>query len=197
MPDYLQSLLTRIRACTLCEDEMRRAPNPILQATANARILVVGQAPGNLADVTGTPFNDPSGDRLRGWMAVTREEFYDASRIAIVPMGFCFPGYDDKGSDIPPMQRCATVWRQGLLGQLKNIRLTLLVGSYAQRWHLATRRKQSLTETVKAWREYRSEHLFTLPHPSWRNTGWLKKNPWFEQDVLPALQGSVRAALQH
>ena len=195
MSEGLADLLARVRRCTLCAAEMQRAPNPILQADASARILIVGQAPGNLADVTGTPFNDPSGNRLREWMGVTPDVFYDAQHIAIVPMGFCFPGYDSKGADIPPMKRCATVWRRDLLSLLPNIELTLLVGSYAQRWHLAEPRKKTLTETVKAWREYASDQVFTLPHPSWRNTGWLKRNPWFEQDVLPALRASVRAAL--
>ncbi len=174
---------------------MDRAPNPVLQAASTARILVCGQAPGNLADVTGKPFNDPSGKRLREWMGVTDEEFYDETRVAIIPMGFCFPGYDAKGGDRPPMKRCAATWRESLLTLLPNIEVTLLIGGYAQDWHLRSRGKKNLTETVKAWREYQSDQIFTAPHPSWRNTAWLKRNPWFEQDVLPALRSAVRGAL--
>ena len=192
----LEAALANIRACRLCETDMDRAPNPVLQASKTARILVAGQAPGNLADVTRTPFNDPSGKRLRDWMGVAEEEFYDASRIAIVPMGFCFPGYDSKGGDRPPMKRCAVKWRAGLLALLPNIEVTVLIGGYAQQWHLGTRRKRTLTETVKAWRDYTSDHLFTIPHPSWRNTAWLKRNPWFEQEVLPELRNAVRLALE-
>jgi uracil-DNA glycosylase len=174
---------------------MPNAPNPILQVHESARVLVVGQAPGNLADTTGKPFNDPSGVRLRDWMGVTDEEFYDASRVAIVPMGFCFPGYDRKGADIPPMKRCAKEWREGLLARLPNISVTLLVGSYAQRWHLGARYRKSLRETVLHWKDYASDYMFTTPHPSWRNNAWLKANPWFESEVLPALRASVRSCL--
>lgn len=193
----LETQLARIRACRLCEADMDRAPNPILQASRSARILVVGQAPGNLADVSSKPFNDPSGDRLRDWMGISAEQFYDPSRLAIIPMGFCFPGYDAKGGDRPPMKRCAETWRDSLIRLLPDIDLTLLIGGYAQAWHLGNRRKRNLTETVKAWRDYTDDRLFTLPHPSWRNTGWLKRNPWFEAEVLPALRKSVRSALSH
>lgn len=173
---------------------MSRAPNPILQVTSTARILIAGQAPGNLADTTGIPFNDPSGDRLREWMAVSKDEFYDASRIAIVPMGFCFPGYDKNGGDIPPMKRCAEVWRTDLLERLPDIQLTILVGQYAQKWHLRKKAVKTLTETVQHWREY-LPGIFPAPHPSWRNTGWLKRNPWYESDALPELQSLVRLHL--
>lgn len=138
---------------------------------------------------------DPSGLRLRDWMGVDEAQFYDASRIAIVPMGFCFPGYDAHGGDIPPMKRCAREWREKLLEQLPNIGLTLLVGGYAQKWHLGKRMARNLTETVRQWQDYTSEGLFTLPHPSWRNTGWIKKNQWFETETLPALKSAISSAL--
>ncbi len=174
---------------------MERAPNPILQVSATARILVAGQAPGNLADLSGKPFTDPSGVRLRAWMGVSEAEFYDASRIAIVPMGFCFPGYDKTGGDIPPMRRCAATWRERLLAAMPNIELTLLIGGYAQKWHLQGRAEKSLRATVAKWTEFESEGTFTTPHPSWRNNAWIKNNPWFEQDLLPVLQKRVRALL--
>lgn len=195
MSDDLQTLIAEMRQCRLCEAEMQRAPNPVFQLSETAKVLVAGQAPGNLADTTGVPFNDPSGDRLRDWMGVTREEFYDASRVAILPMGLCFPGYDAKGGDLPPMKRCADVWRQRVLDQMSGIDVILLVGAYAQRWHLGPRMGKTLTETVSNWKSYSSEHMFTVPHPSWRNTAWLKRNPWFEADVLPELRRAVRSAL--
>ncbi len=191
----LDRLEAEIRACTLCKEDMSRAPRPVLAVSPTARILVAGQAPGNLAMESGRPFTDPSGVRLRDWMGVSDEIFYDASKIAIVPMGFCFPGYDKTGSDIPPMKRCAEVWRAKLLAELPNIELTLLVGGYAQKWHLGKRMARNLTETVRQWHSYRSEGVFTLPHPSWRNTGWIKKNPWFETETLPALKSAILRAL--
>jgi uracil-DNA glycosylase len=196
MTDDLKSYLDRIRACRLCEHEMSRAPNPVLQAGHTARVLVAGQAPGNLADVTGTPFNDPSGVRLRDWMGVSQDEFYDASRVAIVPMGFCFPGNDAKGGDRPPMPQCAATWREGLLSRLPNIMVTILIGAYAQKWHLGKQAAPSLTETVRNWQIFAGDQLFTTPHPSWRNTAWLKRNPWFETDVVPQLRRAVRGALE-
>jgi len=171
------------------------APKPVLAVSSTATVLVAGQAPGNLAMQSGRPFTDPSGVRLRDWMGVDEETFYDTNRIAIVPMGFCFPGYDKTGSDIPPMKRCAEVWRSRLLAQMPNIRVTLLVGAYAQKWHLGKRREKTLTQTVQRWQTYRSEGVFTLPHPSWRNTGWIKKNPWFESETLPALKSDILQAL--
>lgn len=191
----LETLLAEVRACTLCAGEMRREPRPVLQASATARILVAGQAPGNLAATSGLPFTDPSGDRLRDWMGIDRAAFYDASQIAVVPMGFCFPGNDDAGGDLPPMKRCAATWREAVLSQLPKIRLTLLVGNYAHAWHLGKRRARTLTDTVRAWRDYAGEGMFALPHPSWRNSGWLKRNPWFEAETLPALRFAVSRAL--
>ncbi len=175
---------------------MQRAPNPIIRATTTARILVAGQAPGNLADKLSKPFADPSGDRLRTWMGVSDEEFYDESRIAIAPMGFCFPGYDAKGGDLPPMKVCAPTWRPGLMERLPQVDLVLAIGGYAQSWHLGAARKRTLTETVMHWRTYLENHgVLPTPHPSWRNNGWLKKNSWFEGEVLPVLRDMVRARL--
>ena len=179
MSDDLQPYLDQIRTCRLCAGEMSRPPHPVLQASASARI----------------PFNDPSGTRLRDWMGVTDEEFYDRSRVAIVPMGFCFPGYDSRGADRPPMVRCAETWRAGLLDRLPAISVAILVGAIAQKWHLGPRAGKTLTETVSKWQDYASDRTFTVPHPSWRNTAWLKRNPWFEADVLPELRLAVRAAL--
>ena len=190
----LSACLRDLRACRLCAERMQRPPNPIVQASASARILIIGQAPGNLADTTGMPFNDPSGDRLRDWMSVSREEFYDQSKIAIMPMGFCFPGYDSKGSDLPPMKACSPVWHLRLLRLLPNISLTLLVGIYAQKYYLREKAARTLTETVQRWRDF-APGMIPLPHPSWRNTAWLKRNPWFDVEILPQLRASVRSHL--
>ena len=196
MSDELQTCLKQIRSCRLCENEMTHAPRPVLQVSETARILVAGQAPGNLAAKSGIPFSDPSGVRLREWMGVTEAEFYDTSLIAIVPMGFCFPGYDKNGGDLPPMKRCAQEWRSQLLDLLPNIQLQLLIGGYAQSWHLKENAEKTLTKTVQNWRKHLSEQMITAPHPSWRNNGWLKRNPWFERDLLPELQARVRSLLQ-
>ena len=195
MSDRLRTLEKEIRACTLCTADMERAPRPVLTVSPTATILVAGQAPGNLAMESGKPFSDPSGVRLRDWMGVEDEVFYDASKIAIVPMGFCFPGYDKNGGDIPPMKRCAQTWHSDLMAAMPNIKLKLLVGGYAQKWHLGKKMQRNLTETVKQWPTYASEGLFTLPHPSWRNTGWIKKHPWFETETLPALKSAISSAL--
>lgn len=192
---HLKTQLEKIRACRLCEGQMDRPPNPILQAHSGARILIASQAPGNKADRSGMPFKDPSGSRLRDWMQISEQDFYDPRRVAILPMGFCFPGYDRNGGDRPPMRICAQTWRTQTLDLLTNTKVTLLIGAHAQAWHLGVRRKSSLTETVRCWKEYTSERIFTLPHPSWRNTSWLKRNTWFEQEVLPSLRAEVRGAL--
>jgi uracil-DNA glycosylase len=197
----LDRLLHDIGRCRICvETPSGRAlphePRPVLQARASARVGVFGQAPGVRAHDAGLPFMDPSGVRLRQWMGVSDAEFYDAERIASVPMGFCFPGYDAKGSDLPPRRECAAAWRAQLMAAMPNLELVLLVGSYAQRWHLPQARGKSLTETVRGWRAiYESENLprfLPLPHPSWRNSAWLKANPWFEAEVLPVVRGEVR-----
>ena len=193
--DELQTLLANIRACRLCADEMPEAPRPILQAAPGARILVASQAPGNLACRSGTPFNDPSGQRLRAWMGIDRDVFYDPEKVAIVPMGFCFPGYDKKGGDLPPMRRCAHTWRDAVLAGLPNVRVTLLIGAYAQKWHLGPAAGPSLTKRVAGWRTLADDGIYPTPHPSWRNNAWLKANPWFESEVLPALRAAIGAAL--
>lgn len=167
---------------------------------SSARICVCGQAPGTRVHASGKPFTDPSGDRLRQWMGVDADTFYDASRICIVPMGFCFPGLDEKGGDLPPRRECAPLWRDRVFAELPNVRLILLVGQYAQAWHLGGARRKTLTDTVRAWREYRqapeeSASLFPLPHPSWRNNAWLKKNAWFEAELLPELRAEVQRQL--
>jgi len=196
MSQELQTCLKRIRACRLCETEMSRPPRPVVQASAAAKILIVGQAPGNLVFQSGRPFTDPSGVRLRDWMHISEDDFYDETKVAIVPMGFCFPGYDKNGGDLPPMKRCAEEWRSQLLDLLPNIQLTLLIGGYAQKWHLGEKAARTLTATVQNWRDFLSEQIITTPHPSWRNNGWLKRNPWFESDLLPELQARVRLLLQ-
>lgn len=195
MSTDLHDFVAEIRACQLCAADMERAPKPVLQVSETARILIAGQAPGNLAMASGRPFTDPSGDRLRDWLQVDRQTFYDEKRIAIVPMGFCFPGYDKDGGDIPPMKRCAETWRASLLEQLPKIELMVLVGGYAQNWHLGDRAEKTLTATVAKWRDYLGEGVIVTPHPSWRNNAWLKRNPWFETDLLPELRKRVLALL--
>lgn len=171
------------------------APKPVLRADRRARILVASQAPGNLAHRSGKPFDDPSGVRLRGWMGVSEAEFYDPASVAIIPMGFCFPGYDSRGGDRPPMRRCAGEWRDALLSRLPNIAVTLLIGGYAQRWHLGRRAGRRLSDTVARWSDFAQEGVYPIPHPSWRNNAWLKRHPWFETDILPALRAAVRSHL--
>lgn len=193
--ESLESLLAEVRACRICEDVLPLRPRPVLRAAASARILVVGQAPGTRVHETGIPWNDPSGDRLRAWMDVDRETFYDERRIAIIPMGYCYPGRNPSGGDRPPRPECAQHWLARLLAQLPHIQLTILAGQYAQRHYLAGRAKKTLTETVRAWREYFPEYLPT-PHPSPRNTYWLQQNPWFEEKVVPALRKRIKDLLQ-
>lgn len=195
MARALGPLLKDIRKCRICVDApdktaLPHEPRPVVQAARAARIAIFGQAPGNIVHQTGIPFNDPSGDRLRAWMGVTRETFYDPKKLAIIPMGFCFPGYDAKGGDLPPRKECAGAWRAKLIEALPNIETAILVGGYAQKWHLGDRAAKTLTETVKAWRGVAPAY-FPTPHPSWRNNVWLKKNPWFERDVLPALRKRI------
>ena len=190
----LDSLLAEIRACTVCAAELPLGPRPMVRAAAGARLLIVGQAPGTLVHETGIPFNDPSGERLRDWLAVDRDTFYDESRIAIAPNGFCYPGRHERGGDLPPRPECAPLWQKRLVDLLPKLELTLLVGQYAQRSYLGTRRKPSLTETVRAWREYAPEYLPT-PHPSWRVNNWLKTNSWFADEVLPELRQRVKALI--
>lgn len=191
----LNELLASVRACRVCTSELPYAPRPLLQAAASAKILVVGQAPGVRAHHSGTPWNDLSGKRLREWMGIGTEVFYDASRIAIIPMGYCYPGTGRSG-DMPPRRECADLWLDQLLAQLPHIKLTLLIGRYAQQHFLKKRCQKTLTETVRQWQEY-SPHYFPLPHPSPRNLGWFKRNPWLEQQLLPALRARIDALLSN
>ena len=195
MDSPTDELLSQISACRICADrfaatETAHQPRPVVRVSPSARILIAGQAPGARVHASGLPFDDPSGDRLRDWMGVDRATFYDTSRIAVVPMAFCFPGYDAKGSDLPPPPICAKTWRADVLAEMPQVGLTLVVGQYAQRWHLGAQREKSLTETVRNWRAYGPAQL-PLPHPSWRNTAWLKKNPWFSEEILPWLKAEV------
>lgn len=190
----VERLLADIRSCRVCEQHLPLGPRPIVRAAASARLLIVGQAPGVRVHETGIPWNDPSGDRLREWLGISREAFYDEKNIAIAPMGFCYPG-KGKSGDLPPRPECAVHWREKLHGQLKNIRLTLLIGQYAQAWYLKDARQATLTETVKSWREYLPQGYLPLVHPSPRNRIWLRKNPWFERGLLPELRLLVRKAL--
>jgi len=187
----LDALLREVRACRLCEAQLPLGPRPVLRADPRARILIVGQAPGTRVHATGIPWNDPSGDRLRDWLQVDRDAFYDERRFAIIPAGLCYPGRGRSG-DLPPRPECAPLWHPRLRALLPAIGLTLLVGQYAQAYYLGARRKPTLTATVHAWREYLPGFL-PLPHPSPRNTRWLRMNPWFTRDVLPELRDRVAA----
>lgn len=190
----LAALLERIRACHVCAEELPLGPNPVVRAAASARILLVGQAPGTKVHETGIPWNDPSGDRLRAWMDVDRETFYDEGRIAIAPAGFCYPGRYERGGDKPPRPECGPLWHGALREALPHVELTLLAGQYAQKLYLGGRRKKSLTETVRAFRDYLPGY-FPLPHPSFRNLMWLRRNPWFGEEVIPELRRRVHALL--
>jgi uracil-DNA glycosylase len=183
-------LLNEIRQCTICAAHLPKGPKPILQASASSRILIIGQAPGQRAHDSGIPWNDPSGDRLRLWLGVDKEAFYDPDLFALMPMGFCYPGKMNSG-DAPPRPECASQWHNLLLAMMKNIQLTLLIGQYAQRHYLRENIKASLTDTVMAYHEYLPQFL-PMPHPSPRNQAWFKNNPWFEKDVLKILQTRVK-----
>ena len=204
MDDALERLTAEIRACRICRDAPRdrplpHEPRPVLVPSSSARILIASQAPGTKVHVTGIPFNDASGERLRDWLAVDREAFYDPSQFAIVPMGFCFPGQDSKGGDLPPRRECAPTWRSRVMSLMPQIELVLTIGLYAQSWHLGAARRGTLTETVRNWQALFAAptmpKVLALPHPSWRNTGWLKRNPWFEAELLPVLRKEVRIRL--
>ena len=204
MASSLDSLLAEVRACRVCVEEPDReplphAPRPVLRVSKTARLAVVGQAPGTRVHASGVPFTDPSGERLRAWMGVTDDEFYDVGRVAIIPMGFCYPGQDTKGGDLPPRPECARRWRSRLFDQLPQIELMLLIGGYAQRWHLGASAGSRVTETVRAWREIYDRpgpcRILPLPHPSWRNNGWLKAHSWFEAELLPCLRRQVHTCL--
>ena len=187
----LAQLLTNVRACTICAAHLPHGASPVLQVEAGARILIAGQAPGSKVHASGIPFDDASGDRLRQWMGIDRETFYDPTLIAILPMGFCYPGTGNAG-DLPPRRECAPQWRARLLETMPDIALTLVIGQYAMAWHFQGTAKGNLTQTVRAWREHWPA-AFPLPHPSPRNNFWLKANPWFTTEAVPALQARVRA----
>jgi uracil-DNA glycosylase len=186
-------LLEEIRSCRHCEKNLPLGPKPVLRAASSAKLLIVGQAPGTRVHASGIPWDDPSGDRLRTWLEIDKQTFYDEKRIAIVPMGFCYPG-KGKSGDLPPRPECAPLWHDRILEQLPELELTLLIGQYAQKHYLGDRRQKNLTETVRAWENYLPEFL-PLPHPSPRNLMWLKKNPWFERVVVPVLRGWVRSLI--
>lgn len=192
MPENVDRLLAEIRRCKVCKG-LPLGPRPVLQASKTARILVAGQAPGTKVHATGIPFNDPSGDRLRAWMGVSREVFYNRRKVAIVPMGFCYPG-TGKGGDLPPRPECRETWHDRLFRALPRPKIRLIIGQYAHFYHLGENAKKTLTETVRAWREYGPD-LFPLPHPSPRNIRWFKKNPWFGRQLVPALRRRIAEIL--
>lgn len=204
-PESARELQRVIEGCRICAERpigepLPIEPNPVLALSETARILVAGQAPGNLADKTSKPFNDPSGFRLREWMGIGPDDFYDRSKIAILPMGFCFPGYDAKGGDKPPRKECRMTWHDRAMAAMPQIELVLAIGAYAQAYHIAEGRRRTLTETVMNWRVVmdqggRFAPVIPLPHPSWRNNGWLRKNPWFAKELLPVLREKVAAAV--
>ncbi|MCK7611142.1 uracil-DNA glycosylase family protein [Roseibium sediminicola] len=198
----LDALVREVRACRVCIDRPDKAPlphepRPVLQVSSTARLCLCGQAPGTRVHQSGRPFTDPSGDRLRDWLGIGEETFYDAGKLAIVPMGFCFPGLDDKGGDLPPRAECRKAWHDRVFAAMPQIELVIVIGQYAQAYHLGTRRQKTLTQTVANWRAHFDEEggegpkVLPLPHPSWRNNAWLKKNPWFEADLLPVLRHQV------
>jgi uracil-DNA glycosylase len=191
--ESLDALAARARACTVCAPHLPHAPRPVLRVSSTARLLVVGQAPGRRVHETGIPWNDVSGDRLRTWLGVTRATFYDASRIAILPTGLCYPG-TVKGSDLPPRPECAPLWHPPLVAAMPHIELTLLIGAWAQAFYLRDRRGRTLADTVRVWRDFAPAFL-PLPHPSPRNRMWLKRNSWFETEVIPMLQERVGSLL--
>lgn len=199
MADALQALKADLSACRICAERFaatatRHAPNPVVWFASGARVLIASQAPGIRAHEATTPFWDRSGVRLREWMGVDEATFYDHARVAIVPMGFCFPGYDAQGSDLPPPKVCAATWRAPIIGGLGEVEVSLLIGGYAQRWHLGAAARGGVTKTVAAWRDF-APRVFPLPHPSWRNTAWLKRHPWFEAELLPVMRARLREAL--
>jgi len=188
----LDRVFAEVRACTLCARHLPLGPRPVVRGSASARLLIVSQAPGTRVHMTGRSFNDRSGDRLREWLGMSRTTFYDERRIAILGVAFCYPGVDAKGGDLPPRRECAPRWHPAILECLPHLELILLVGSYAIARYLGRRAMRTMPETVEAWRDYLPRHL-PLPHPSWRNTHWLQRNPWFARDLLPELRRRVRA----
>lgn len=192
--DRFGRLFAEVRACTYCAAHLPLGPRPVVRGLPSARLLVTSQAPGTKVHESGLSFDDRSGDRLRDWLGIDRDTFYDERRLAILPMGLCYPGRYEKGGDLPPRPECAPLWHERLLAAWPRIELTLLVGSYAIDYYLKASKRPTMTETVRAWRDYLPEFL-PLPHPSWRTTLWEKKNPWFEAEVLPALRRKVATLL--
>jgi uracil-DNA glycosylase len=204
MDRELDALVAEIGSCRICRDAPRgrplpHEPRPVLRPSTTARICISSQAPGVRVHASGTPFTDPSGDRLRAWLGLTAEEFYDQRRVAIVPMGFCFPGHDAAGGDLPPRRECAPAWHARLFAAMPQLELILAVGSYAQRWHLGDAGGGSMTDTVRGWRAHiegaARPRVVPLPHPSWRNNAWITANPWFEKELLPRLRREIRKAM--
>jgi uracil-DNA glycosylase len=200
MPEKFDRLSARIRACRICIDApqgrpLPHEPRPVFQASSTAKLLIVGQAPGTKVHASGRPFTDPSGVRLRSWLGIDETLFYDERHVAVVPMGFCFPGQNDKGADLPPRRECAPAWRAKLLAHLKDVELIVCLGRPAQLWHLGDLAGADLTEAVRNWRDAYAlrPRIFALPHPSWRNNAWLKKNPWFADELLPVLRQEIAA----
>ncbi|QDG79717.1 uracil-DNA glycosylase family protein [Labrenzia sp. PHM005] len=205
--ECIATLSNDIRACRICVETpdkmpLPHQPRPVLQTSSKARICICGQAPGTRVHKSGKPFTDPSGDRLRTWMGIGEDVFYDPDKLAIVPMGFCFPGLDTKGGDLPPRRECRKAWHDRVFAAMPQIELILVIGQYAQAYHLGNARKGSLTNTVAAWQSYfensgtaAKPRVIPLPHPSWRNNAWLRKNPWFETDLLPVLQKEIARLL--
>jgi uracil-DNA glycosylase len=190
----LAALLAEIAACRACAGELPHEPRPVVRVSRQTRLLICGQAPGRRVHESGLPFDDPSGDRLRGWLGVDRARFYGDRRIGVAAMAFCFPGTDPKGGDYPPPPRCAALWRARLMAELPDVELILTVGGHAQRWHMPAAKGRSMTDAVRAWREG-PPGVLPLPHPSWRNTAWLRRNPWFETEVVPYLRLRTAAIL--
>lgn len=190
----LPVLLREIRACTECQESLPLGPRPIVQVGSNARILIIGQAPGRRVHESGIAWDDPSGERLRSWLGIDREQFYDPNLVALVPMGFCYPGTGPSG-DAPPRPECADLWHDPLLSRLKKIEITLLIGRYAQKRYLPDASRETLTAVVRQWKTS-APGIFPLPHPSPRNNRWLKNNPWFEEELAPALKKAVRSLLK-
>jgi len=196
----IEELSSCIKACRKCiedpiGDALPHEPRPVAVLSSNAKLMIIGQAPGTRVHASGKPFTDPSGERLRDWMGVDEDVFYDSDKVAIAPMGFCFPGLDAKGGDLPPRKECSPLWQRQVLEAMPQVELILLIGMYAQKFHMKDNACKTLTETVKNWRsvfnESSSPKLLPLPHPSWRNSGWIKKNPWFSTELLPQLRKEV------
>lgn len=205
MSDPIHLLQERIASCRICverplKDPLPHEPRPVVRMSQTARLCIAGQAPGLRVHQSGLPFTDPSGDRLRDWMGVSSEEFYDVSRLAIVPMGFCFPGYDKNKSDLPPRKECVQNWHDQIFHLMPQIELILVIGKYAQDYHMGKEAKRGVTDTVANWRATFERNarprILPLPHPSWRNSAWLKKNPWFDAEVLPVLRREVRRLIE-